>query len=240
MPAFLMHNLAKLNLAPCGALVLLLAMLLGLGVRPTWAENHAPTQADQPHRENMERKRWRGDGRDDPARRLDEAFAVLEAVDPEAADRLRELREQDGTEFRRLLSREMPRLRGMVALKRRNPAMFELRVQEIRAVRSALQAAGQSLDAPEDEARREALRQEIVSLIDIRLKIRAQELAQLEARIAELREELDQHHVNREALIEERVETALIRAQEWRKRQAHPKHDADDHQASTPQPQSQD
>lgn len=125
--------------------------------------------------------------------RLHEMFTELEKADPdEAARRMREM---------------FPRFRPMIELRQNDPALFELRMRELRTGREAMEAARRLIEierdagAPEaDRARaEEAFRGAVVAHLDARADIGRHELnRQIENARRELAE-LDRRASERES-----------------------------------------
>lgn len=149
---------------------------------------------------------------------LQDALAVLDRVDPEAASRLRARLGEDG-DHRRIaneLRARIPRLEWFLKLKKWDREMFDLRVEDLRLTHQTVQLARQVRRAErgEDEAAdAKALRDQLAMRLEehftIRQQIRERELAHLERRIEQLREELDEREDEQDELIEQRMAELL-------------------------------
>jgi len=168
-------------------------------------------------------ERWRGrgegggwrDGRDDEADREideDQAQAILEILRarfPGWASRLEALRTSDPAQYRQLLARFLPRMRHYVDERRHDPQRFRLRLDEWRLMGQIIETSRQ-VRAAENDAERQSASRELRALIeqqfDLRLKVREHELARLEQRLVELREQMAQMRSEKQALIDRQVE----------------------------------
>ncbi len=143
---------------------------------------------------------------------LDAAQSIIAQVYPELAERLAQLRADDPRQFKQTLERRFPRVRFLVELQKRDPAMFELRMADIRLDRQTDLLAQQLRDAREadDKVRYKELRDQIEAKVaehfDIRQAIRAMEIEHLKLKLEELEERLDERDDDRKDLIEQRVE----------------------------------
>lgn len=142
---------------------------------------------------------------------LDAAYDIVVRLYPELAERLDTLRSEDPRQFKQTLERRFPRVRFLVQLQERDPAMFELRMTDISLDRQTDALAKQLREAraEDDKDGYKALRDEIETKVaehfDVRQQIRAMEIEILKAKLEELEESLDDRDDDRKDLIELRV-----------------------------------
>ncbi|MBX3403352.1 MAG: hypothetical protein KF699_08080 [Phycisphaeraceae bacterium] len=143
--------------------------------------------------------------------RLHEMFAELEAADPdEAARRLREM---------------FPRIRPMIELRQNDPALYELRMRELRTGREAMEAARRFIEvertasSPEAERTRAeaALRAAVGAHLDARAEIGRHELARQIERAQRDLAEIEGRSADRDADVQ-RMMTRMIERERQRAR----------------------
>ena len=141
-----------------------------------------------------------------------QAIQVLQQIDPEAAAYVEQIREEAPLRVAWALERRFPQIVDFLSLKQRDPAMYELRIEDLRLAHESRRLArriGMAKEAgKDDEAERltDQLAETLEHHFDIRQQIRERELADLEARVERLREQLEQRADNRDDLIEQRLQ----------------------------------
>lgn len=146
---------------------------------------------------------------------MDEAVAVLKAMRPELAERISLAMDENPERVHEMVLREYPRLRFMISLKQRDPRMFHLRAEDIRLAYETQQLAEnihklrEAGNVPRLEAAKDRLEQLLEEHYDVRHRLRQLEIARLEQRLEQLREELEQRAARRDALIRQRREELL-------------------------------
>jgi hypothetical protein len=154
---------------------------------------------------------------------FDEIISVMREYDPALADRLSAYAEKNPDRIGPVLAPHLPRLMQLVYLKRHNPDMFRLRVQDYTLNRASLDAAQSLRDAArsKDEDRaaqlRTELRERVTEHFRLRQRMRELELDQLQQRIEELRGQIRQRKDRQAQLIDERVDELTGKAPrgEW-------------------------
>ncbi|MEM1109206.1 MAG: hypothetical protein AAGH99_11020 [Planctomycetota bacterium] len=203
--------------------VLTAALALALGgaiafAQPGSDERMGPPphgEAGPPSMEG-EGKEARGRDRERRGRRLsgedlDAAYDIVVRLNPQLAEELQTLREEDPPGFQRALEQRFSRVRFLVELEKRDPAMFELRMSDISLGRQTTLLAKQVREArkADDKDKYEDLRDEIEAKVtehfDVRQKIREMEIENLKRKLEELEETLDDRDDDRKDLIEQRV-----------------------------------
>lgn len=183
-------------------LMLLATMLASAGqTRADWSDDHRRGDARQRDRDHR---------RELAPEQIDEAMRVLRHVDADEADRLAGLREQHPDRFEPALRQWFPRLELFLAVRRYDPQMYELRVEDFRLAHQSRSVARQLLEARKNDRRQEReLQRQLEKLVaehfDIRQKMRERELTRLEERIERLREQLEDRADERRDLIEQRI-----------------------------------
>ncbi len=172
------------------------------------------------------REGGRGEGADDvlmdirPGDALTDAqreriMGFLRETAPRFAGKLDELHSADSKTADRLLVRMAPRIREAMAVRRRDPELFELRLDEIRggfAVIEAVKAYRDAKASPE-EGRAErvaqaeaAARAALVAQFEQRRALEAHEMKTMAARLEERRREFDSRGAERDAVIDRLIE----------------------------------
>lgn len=133
-------------------------------------------------------------------------LALLKETMPALSARLDALREKDPQAAERMSGRLLSRLREAAELQEREPKLYALKIDELKAWAEVM-AAAQSLRERGGDADVVALRtklREAVSLqFDAREATQNQEIADLEKRLKSLREESAQKSANRTQMIDE-------------------------------------
>jgi hypothetical protein len=134
---------------------------------------------------------------------------------PRFATKLDELREADPKTADRLFTRMGPRIREAMAVRRRDPELFELRLEELRggfAVLEAVKAYREARNSGE-EGREERIakaeadaRAALVAQFDQRQALEAHELRTLEKNLERRRKEVSERASERDAVIERQIE----------------------------------
>ena len=141
---------------------------------------------------------------------IDAAVEIVRRMHPKWAEEIDRAMDEHPERVRQMISRN-PRLRYMLELRERNPELFELRIEDARLSREQHELSRDLRAAREegDEAEADQLHGRLVEVVtehfDIRQRIREIELKQLEARLDELRHELEERTEQRDKLIDERV-----------------------------------
>lgn len=147
-----------------------------------------------------------------------QALEALRKIDPERADEFDRLAEAHPERLSSELRRRFPRIDHFLRLKEWDPEMYDLRVDDLRLAhathrlaeryRRAVEPRGDDEPAPEPDAR--AMREELETLVEehfeVRQRIRERELAALERRIEQLKQELDEREDDQREWVERRVE----------------------------------
>lgn len=171
----------------------------------------------------MERGIRRGGGPDVPDATpgsIEEHRRMRAFVDehlPLLAERLRTIEKDDPEAPRRMLGRLAPRLREAMESQSRSPEFFQLRITELqqgfliiesaRRFRRVVETEGAESEAA--KAAREQFRVLAIEHYDTQVRVQQMEVAELEARIAELRSEIDRKITDRDREIDARMEGLL-------------------------------
>ena len=193
----------KHRLFPC--LLAGLVLLSCVGVAGAAGRDGDRDDRDHDRREHRHRH-------DQPltSEQIDQSLELLRRIDAEAADRVARLRQEDPERVEAELRRQIPRLEGFLALRRYDPQMYELRVEDYRLARESRDVAKRLMQARREDDRNEReLERKLEDLVEahfeIRQQIRERELAWLQRRIERLREQLDERADERKSLIEQRI-----------------------------------
>lgn len=136
---------------------------------------------------------------------------------PLLGERLRIAEQNDPQAAQRMIGRIAPRLREAFEARERSPEVFKLRIQELEQGFQLLDAARRTrrvveTDGPESPAATEArarFRELAAAHFDTQLRLQNAEVAELEARIADLRAEIDRKTTHRDEEIDARVDEVL-------------------------------
>ncbi len=151
----------------------------------------------------------------------DDIIAVAEQVSQEMAASLRSARQRDPEAFRSALGQSGRKLTSLATLRRLRPALFEVRVEELRLenqaheIGTALKQAVSSNDAAQMRSLETQLAAVAQRLVDQNLRARALELSELDQAVKSMRLEL-------EADAKARGETAAAFVAAYRNGQAPP------------------
>lgn len=217
-------------------LAVMLATMLGSATtlhaqdrRDTPAERPASSDDDQNRDDDHDR---RGSDRDRPGppppfygpprhqpletpldeERVQHILNLMEEMDPGSTDRLLELREEHPDRFEGFMSHVGPHVLYMNYLHENDPPAYKLRRQEhelgIKAMR-----LGHRARTADDEAEKQAHREELREVLDQQFEVRTQllehEMGQLERRLDHLREQVAEQRDNRERFVDRRLEMIL-------------------------------
>ncbi len=143
--------------------------------------------------------------------------ALIDENLPLLAERLRAAERSDPQAAPRMIGRIAPRLREAFEAKDRSPEVFRLRILELeqgfelldaaRRTRRVIEAEGaESASAVDAKAR---FRELAAAHFDTQVQLQSAEVADLEARIADLRAEIDRKTTHRDEEIDARVDQVL-------------------------------
>ncbi len=141
-----------------------------------------------------------------------EAIEVLREIDPEKAEKLAQHVHEDPHRVGQALHEHFPNLGRFLAMRRHDPQMFELRIDDLRLNHQAHEIARRvhEAEASQDDmlAAAEGVRLEqiVVEHFEVRQQIRERELMKLQQRIEQMRDQLEQRAADRDALITERLD----------------------------------
>lgn len=188
-----------------------LALSAGVGC-PAAAGDEDPFPDKPRHNKPDDKRDWKKD--DDHSlskEQLDEAMAVLRRVDPEKAKEVEAQYQRDPEGLGRELRKRFPRIEHFLGLKRWDPEMFDLRVEDMRLTNESQKAAAALRDAKiKDDSAAERKHEDDLERIvtehfDIRQRIREREIQMLEKRIEQLREQLEKRDDEKDDFIERRI-----------------------------------
>jgi len=154
-----------------------------------------------------------------------EAFdEFLGSAAPRLQVLMRQLRESDPEKADRKVREAMVHMRGLLELRERDRAMYDLRLRDIRAGREALEAARAIVrhdrehpDNSDAEGRLrlvEELKRDLASQYEIRGEILAREIARMQGDLAKRQEDLSKRPAGKAAAVDRNVDDLLRRANE--------------------------
>lgn len=171
----------------------------------------APGAPDRPRRGPRSRDGQRGGDRTLTNEQIDQVIMILEKVRPEEAPKVRALREREGADAGKAVARQYPRMVMFLEMRQRAPEMFDLRLDDLelnrlsRELADAYRTARDAGRLDEAQAAKEKLLANVKKHFVIREQIRERELAMLEQRIADLRNELAERKKLEQQIIADRV-----------------------------------
>jgi hypothetical protein len=145
----------------------------------------------------------------DPAERI---IAVARDVSPEWAASLEKVRESDPAGFERATGVLAKRLKALAVLKDRKPQLYALRVEELRIQGEVTALADQWRSAMATGRTEEAagiekdLRAKVGTMVDLNLRSRAMELAELDEVMRSMRGDLERDARARDTTVAEALE----------------------------------
>jgi len=158
------------------------------------------------------------DGEERPGRRppmtdpeIEAARQIIAQLYPELAVRMDTLHAENPAKLRRTIERRFPRVRFLVKLQKRQPALFALRMDDIRLGRETFALAKQVQQAhlnDDKEAYKDlyaTLEEKLAAHFDVKQRVRQAELDLLRRRVEQLEEDLDDRDDDRDDLIEQRI-----------------------------------
>lgn len=210
------------------SLALAVFVVVALGVSfPAHAEGGAPTdpllqplaQADHPLKDAKDKPRDYHRKRAPLSEsQIDEALELLDTLHPDLAAKLREHRSEQANlsdEQRRkvgaIIQHRFPRLRYLLYLKKTDPEMYELRVEDVRLTLESRRVAERYTTArrEDDRQRMRDLEDGLEGLLEEHFEVRQQlhelELQRLEQRIETLRDQIEAREDDRDDVIEQRL-----------------------------------
>lgn len=154
---------------------------------------------------------------------MKEAISILREIDPAKAQRLETWLKSNPDTAKGVVMPAMPKLMHLSMLRRNNPEMYQLRLTDMKLANDTEELARQYRQAGEakDTAKANALAQQVKGKLaehfQLRQKIQERELAMLEKRIAELREQIAARKTSQDQLIEDRFIdlTSRVNKPEW-------------------------
>lgn len=150
---------------------------------------------------------------------VDAARQIIAQLYPELAERMDALYNEDPEKLRRTIEKRFSRVRFLVKLQERDPAMFELRIDDIRLGQATYVLAKQIKQAHLDDDKDAyktlyaELEKKLEAHFNVKQKVRQAELVFLRRRVEQLEEDLDDRDDDRDDLIEQRL-NELVGA-EW-------------------------
>lgn len=171
-----------------------------------------PERGDRPGPPGMGRSPEGQSGPD-----AEEVRAFVQQRFPEIWRRFEDLRKASPETAERHLGRFLPKVREAMSLRESDPAMFEMRVEEIRGGIDAMvciREYREALSLPEGDATRSErlaksegdLRRVLGEQFDLRLKLQEHELRMLSARVDSLRKEIEEKRGERDAAVSDMLD----------------------------------
>lgn len=144
---------------------------------------------------------------------VDEIISIARDYDPELGNRLEDIRSKQPARLGGIIKEHMPNLGRLLWLKRNNPDLYKMRIEDFKLNRESESIAKQIREAGNDRPKTDKLKQQLRAKITEqftqRQKIRERELLELEKKIEDLRREIRSRKEKQAELIAER-ENELI------------------------------
>lgn len=143
---------------------------------------------------------------------IQERLEILQEIHPELAERMENLRDENPERVSRALNEQAFWLGRFVELKRTDPVLYELTVENVKLDRASRDLARRYRRAHEagDDNQVRAIRGEMAAVLeqhfDVRQKMRQHELQVIEQRLQTMRKSLAERLESRDQLIAQRLE----------------------------------
>lgn len=137
-----------------------------------------------------------------------ERLRILREVHPQLAERIAHMKDTDPQRVGRMLGRHWPMIEDLIRMKEHDPKGLELHIHDMKLIRQSHKLSRQlrrhdsDLTAKKKEQLRLELRELVTSHFEVRQKLKERDLAKLERRIEELREQLHKRITNKSQIIE--------------------------------------
>ena len=153
---------------------------------------------------------------------IEESMQLLRDIDPDLFTKIGELRTKNPERVAAVLFQHLPRLAPLVVLKKSDPALFKLKIKDMKLDRETHEAVKALRSIKDkDETKIKDAKAKILEMVThqfyVRQEIREHELASLEKKVGELRDQIEARKDAREKLIEDRVKqlTGKEETAEW-------------------------
>jgi hypothetical protein len=206
---FFNHARRRLSLSPLtlalglAALCLPTPLLLLAQDKPSPPTLSATTAASQPVKTREQKKA------EDTARVMD----FFRVTQPDMYEQAKNLRDNDPASFDRMIHNALNTVNRMEDLRKRNPALFELRMRDFELAYQSLKLAKDCKRPDLAPADREPLMKQLTDLVsaqfDLRQQIRQMEIDDLQKQLASLSQQLADRKADKEALIKKRVDDLI-------------------------------
>lgn len=142
---------------------------------------------------------------------IDEIASFLKEHNPDAAERFAAQRELGTSLFTDLLDRHGQKILRLSHEKRRNPQLFDARIQSAEIERQIRRTAiiAVSANSERADAAQQTLRELISQQFDIRLTVERLETNRLAAAISDRQETVERRELERDRLVDDRLEEIL-------------------------------
>jgi hypothetical protein len=152
---------------------------------------------------------------------INRAMEFFRRTQPDMYEKAQALRTTDPAQFEKLIGSVMPTVNKFESIRRRNPKMFDLCMEDLRMCYRSLQIAHElkrsDLPAAERKQLTEQLREIVASDFDMQQKIRQMEIDDLRAKLSDLEAQVHAREDDKDALLRRRVEDLVERTPraEW-------------------------
>ena len=140
---------------------------------------------------------------------VEEAVALMIELDPSMAPKVEELRSERPELLRRAVTRRFPRIGHMLKLKESRPALYELRVSDIRLETLSHQQARALAALPEGDPAADAARAQLRDTLEqhfaVRQEVRRAEIEMLREQLAKMEAKRVDEKTRRDELVDKRL-----------------------------------
>jgi len=177
----------------------------GPGAGPGYGRPGGPGPADQVQTEEQ----------------LDDIMVVLKDADPDFYSKVERARKESPRAVRDLLATQSPRLFAMAQLKKNDPELYDLRIDDFKLNRriDALshEYARTVKDGKPDGQKLAELKELLQKQFDLRQKTREKELERMEKKVSELREQIQRRKSNKDQMLADRLKelTERVPDKDW-------------------------
>jgi hypothetical protein len=140
---------------------------------------------------------------------IDAIIDVLKDADPEAAAKVEKARKNNLDDVRETIAPKGMQLFQMVQLKKNDPEIYALRIEEyklnrkIEGIAEGIRKGDGKVDAEKEKEIKELLAKQF----DLRQQTREKELQRLEKKVLEVREGINRRKADKERILKERLKT---------------------------------
>jgi mRNA-degrading endonuclease YafQ of YafQ-DinJ toxin-antitoxin module len=140
---------------------------------------------------------------------LDDLMVVLKDADPDFYSKVERARKESPRAVRDLLATQGPRLFAMAQLKKNDPELYDLKIDDFKLNRRVDALSHEYTrtvkDGKPDGQKVAELKELLQKQFDLRQKIREKELERMEKKVSDLREQIQRRKSNKDQMLADRL-----------------------------------